>query len=168
MEATKLAENIGYDGRPPIMEPVDGITRVERSARAVLMRNKNHCTCCWLEWRGLITKHHLAAAERLQDDDFLCQISPMKGSNLDTPGGGSSGPMLPSDAKLDAMRRKAAAMNHVGPQGAAVLEEIVLKDTRPYEASRTLGINERGVVTALQIALGALCAHYGLSTEGGK
>lgn len=159
----KLDPVIGYGGQPPIIMPVEGLTKEERAARDWLNRNHNHCALCMLAYQGRITKLHLQAGERLQNDAALSLISPMRGVDLNGTGGRQAGPVDPIQAKFDAMRRRDAAMFAVGLDAWAVLDIIVIRDIRPHEAGRMLGMHKRAVIPALTIALGALCSHYGIA-----
>ena len=115
---------IGYGGRPPALEIVQGIAGRDAKAREVVRRNTNHCTLCRLHHLGhlrdragddqkLASIRH-AAGEKLQDDHSLAGLSAIPGTFNFGPRGGGYGPTDISQIKIDAADRKKRALSAVG------------------------------------------------------
>jgi hypothetical protein len=172
-------ERHGCDGRPPITKPVAGIPDPETRARTVAKRNTNHCTLCRLHHLGhlkdsvsdsshagkaLSDMRHIAG-ERLQDDAALAGQTSMPGTlgSLGAGGGSACGPAEISQMRIDADRRKNAALMAVGTSGRFLLTKIVLEDVSAHEVAKLLRTNPQAVTPSLRVALDALAAHYGIT-----
>jgi Domain of unknown function (DUF6456) len=159
------ADQIGYDGKPQILEPVAGLTARERQARNCPKRNANHCVICWLLSQRLISRVQHEAAERLQRDHENAQISPLRGVNLLTAGAPGYGPSVVPQVKLDASRAYNAALIFAGEKGAKLLIAVVVEDLSLAAAAKLLGWNDKGALPALQCVLDQLATTYAFRLE---
>lgn len=159
---------IGYDGRPPILEPLAGLTARERKARDCPKRNVNHCVVCWLLSQRLISKREHEAAERLQADFEAKAISDMPGVNLMTGGGGCQhGPSTVPQVRVDARKHYEAALSFAGDTGGQWLKAIVVEDLSLTAAAKLMRVHEKGALPALRVALGVLVMVYAFGLEAG-
>jgi Domain of unknown function (DUF6456) len=164
---------IGYGGRPPVLETVQGIAGTDAKAREVVRRNTNHCTLCRLHHLGhlrdragddakLASIRH-AAGEKLQDDHSLAGLSAIPGTFNFGPRGGGYGPTDISQIKIDAADRKKSALRAVGQSARFLLEHIVIEDMTLTQTAQLMSVKDNAVLPALRVALDALAAHYGLA-----
>ena len=163
---TPVPATIGYDDRPPILEPLAGLTARERAARNCPKRNVNHCVVCWLLSQRLISKREHEAAEHLQADFEAKDISPLSGANLMTGGGGCHhGPSTVPQVRVDARKRFDRAMSFAGDQGSQLLRVVVIEDLSLSAAAKVIRCHEKGVLPALRVVLGVLVVIYDLGLE---
>jgi hypothetical protein len=164
---------VGYGGRPPVLEAVYGIADSDTKAREVVRRNTNHCTLCRLHHLGhlrdrasddlkLASIRH-AAGEKLQDDHSLAGLSAIPGTFSFGPRGGSYGPVDISQIKIDAAGRMKKALAAVGQSARFLLERIVIEDMTLTQTAQLMSVKDNAVLPALRVALDALAAHYGLA-----
>lgn len=166
----------GFDGRPPILANVRGITDPETRARATPTRNTNHSVIArlhhqrHLDDRGgdrAVGDLRLQAAEQLQGDFHLAGLSTIPSTlGLLTAGGsGQSGPGGINDVRIDAYSRVVNALRATGGAASFLLGKIVLDDMTLKQVAALMHVNDTAVLPALRVALDALCAHYGLKLE---
>jgi hypothetical protein len=156
---------IGYDGRPPLLEPLAGLTARERQSKACPKRNVNHCVVCWLLSQRLISKREHEAAERLQADFSGKEITPLKGVNLMGTGGCHHGPSTVPQVRVDARKAYDGAMSFAGENGAALLKAVVVEDLSLTATAKLLRCHEKGILPALRVALGVLIFVYAQGLE---
>ncbi|GEM_PF-4452867 len=164
---------VGYGGRPPVLEIVHGVAQTDARAREVVRRNTNHCTLCRLHHLGhlrdragddlkLASVRH-AAGEKLQDDHSLAGLSSIPGTLNFGPRGASYGPTDISQIKIDAADRKKKALRAVGQSARFLLEHVVIDDMTLTQTAQLMSVKDNAVLPALRVALDALAAHYGLA-----
>jgi hypothetical protein len=169
----RWTEKFGCDGRPPLKVVVEGIPDAETKARTVAKRNTNHCTLCRLHHLGHLKGENETradadmrhkAAEKLQDDHALTGQTSIR-STLGSLGAGGSacGPAEIAQMRIDADRRKTAALRAVGTSGRFLLENIALNDWTLEMAAKILRTKRNAVLPALRVALDALVQHYGMN-----
>lgn len=154
----------GYDGRPPILVDVKNVRAVD-GGRITANRNANHCTICWLHNRKHLTDLQHYAAEKLQDDHALAGLTciPSTLAALASGGGHGGGTAAElANSKIDASKRRAAALMAAGTSGRFLLEQMVLNDKTAKDIAVILRAHEKSIVPSLRVALDGLIAHYNL------
>lgn len=172
-------EKYGCDGRPPIQAPVRGLVDPD-GLRPIAKRNTNHCALCRLHHLGYlkdrvsdssdgaraISDMRHSAGERLQDDHALTGQASIKSTLGALAGGGSAcGPAEIAQMRIDADRRKAAALMAVGTTARFLLTKLVIEDLSAHDVAGLLRIDRQAVTPMLRVALDALAAHYGMAPK---
>lgn len=153
--------SLGYDGNPPILVDVQGITAAERKARITLKRNVAENPVDRMFHKGQITAEQCEAGRRLLADWWLGQTSPIRGVDYSAVRVCSSGaPAGLSDARCDAMTRYNKAMRTVGTTGRIVLTAIVIDGEDFQSLAARRGWNRKAINLALATALDMLVVHY--------
>jgi hypothetical protein len=155
----------GHDGAPPVLVEPDRKAKFDKDV-ALVNRNTNRISL--LHHQGAISDVQAEAARRFQKDWELSLIQPAASSVLVGAGGGSQ---LPNDAKVDAMKRRGAALVALGcdlkrgvfTAGARVLELIVIREMTVKQAAAQFGNKHpQFIIGGLGMALDVLAGHYGL------
>lgn len=138
------------------LSPADAIDR-----RSVTV-NLAESPLAWLARRGLVTRQHFAASERLRHDFMMAGQAPRVTMRWDpAPGGGSSGGgMDPTTAQIGARQRFDAAVAAVGPGLTDILWRVVCLGEGLENAERALAWPNRAGKLVLKLALDRLVAHY--------
>jgi hypothetical protein len=154
----------GHDGEPQLFIESKDFVYVNGEREPVLgPENVNVDRISYLEHRGIIDKCHKEAARRFLEDCEKADIAPLATSPIAGVGGRTQRhDYHPSIQKIDAMRRKGAALKSLGPMAAHFIERVVVERMSAEKAGSGFGFNEKASVGALRIALDVLAAHYGL------
>lgn len=151
----------GYDGKPPILVDVQGVTVAERKARVTLKRNMAENPVDRMYHKGQITAEQCEAGKRLLRDWELGQTSPIRGVDYSAVRVCSSGaPAGLSDARCDAMTRYNKAMRMVGTTNRIVLTAVVIDGEDFQSLAARRGWNRNGISLAVAGALDTLAVYY--------
>lgn len=115
--------------------------------------------------RPWLSPAQLSAGERLRQDAEIALAGPsltMRWDALPRGGGGSAARSEPGDRALAAGRRVEAALAACGPGLRPVLEAVCVRGDPLGVVERDLALGRRGARVALDRALTALAAHYGV------
>ena len=158
----------GHGGFAPVLEEPRNLSAQDRSRGDFALENVNIDRLRWLCARKTIEQHHYEAGVRLQRDWELAMIMPVASSVIV---GSGSGAQLPGDAKVDAMKRHAAAMAALGARGRSIVELVVLGDAGGVsveKAAAILRLHPKRAIERLVFALDLLAEHYGMAARAGK
>lgn len=140
------------------------VTRRTRSLRSVTV-NLTESPLGWLFARGLLSRRHYDAGERLRCDWERAQLAPRVTMSWDSApvarGRGGSAPLPdPTAAQIDARQRFDAAVAAAGPGLADILWRVVCAGERMRDAETALGWPARAGKLVLTFALDRVADYY--------
>ena len=123
----------------------------------------------WLHARGHVTTRQFQAGERLRCDWERAQLDPQVTMRWDAAptrrGRGGRGVAIdPSASQIDARRRFAAAVDHVGPGLADIVWRIICAGEGMRQAETALGWPARAGKLVLGLALDRIADFYRIET----
>ncbi|HVV64880.1 MAG TPA: DUF6456 domain-containing protein [Rhizomicrobium sp.] len=152
----------GYEGHPPEKMPARDFPEVEENGVRKPPEGRVNVNIDRIEWlyaHDLIEARQCEAARLLSKDWELAQIEPRASTVLVGAGGGEA--RLPTDVKVDAMKRHGAARKALG-RGWPIIELIVQDRLSVEAASARLRLHAKVGMGYLQLALHMLADHYRL------
>jgi hypothetical protein len=140
------------------------------------MYNDAESPLSWLRTRRdrsgqpLISSAQYVAGERLRSDFERAMLARRTTTNWGLAGSGSGGNAAAelSDGAIAARQRYHKAITAVGPELAAILQQVCCMAAGLEQAERILNLPQRSGKAVLGLALSALARHYGLTKDGSR